>query len=60
MDDLGNQEPTFNVEETNKANLEWKKLRNVEEMNRAKSSDEGVFLYENQLLEVKATSEENQ
>ena len=47
MDDLGNQEPTFNVEETNKTNLEWKKLRNVEEMNRAKSSDEGVFLYEN-------------
>ena len=60
MDDLGNQEPTFNVEETNKANLEWKKLRNAEEMNRAKSSDEGVFLYENQLLDAKATSEENQ
>jgi len=29
-------------------------------MNRAKSSDEGVLLSENQLLEAKETSEENQ
>lgn len=24
LDDLGSREPTFNAEETNKANLEWK------------------------------------
>lgn len=60
LDDLGNQQLTFNAEETNKANLEWKQIRNGEEVNRAKSSDEGVFMLETQLLEAKNISQDNE
>ena len=62
MDDLGSQEAHFNVEaeETKIANLEWKKLKNTEEINRAKSSDEGAFLQDKHFIEAKAVSDDNQ
>ena len=53
MDDLGTKDGTFHMQVRDEDNLKWKQLRNVEESNRAKSTDEGIFHPESQLLVTK-------